>query len=43
MYVPPEAREEIYADVPKFVSLADSESGEMTELIARPLRSMFRQ
>ena len=43
MYVPPEAREEIYADVPKFVSLADSESNEMAELIARPLRSMFRQ
>ena len=43
MYVPPEARAEIYTDVPKFASLADSESNEMTELIARPVRSMFRQ
>ncbi len=41
MYVPPEARSEIYTDVPKFASLADSESNEMTELIARAPPGMF--
>ena len=39
--MPPEARQDIYTDVPKFASLADSESSEMTELIARPLPGMF--
>ena len=33
MFVPPEAREEIFADVPRFMSLETTESVDMDERI----------